>query len=42
MRHMICGAIERGPTFSVAVSREMFDFIERLWEPPAAQEWLHS
>jgi hypothetical protein len=30
---MICRTIERGRTFSVAVSREMLDFIARLREP---------
>lgn len=29
---------ERGPTFSLNVTREMFDFVESLWEPPDAAE----
>lgn len=29
---------ERGPTFTLNVTREMFDFVESLWEPPDATE----
>lgn len=29
---------EKGPTFMFEVTRDMFDFIERLWEPPTADE----
>ena len=29
---------ERGETFAIAVSREMFDFMEGLWEPPGPAE----
>ena len=25
---------ERGATFSMEVTREMFDFVERMWQPP--------
>ena len=29
---------ERGATFSLEVTREMFDFVEQMWEPVDAQE----
>lgn len=29
---------ERGPTYRLEVTREMFDFVETLWEPPSAEE----
>lgn len=29
---------ERGPTFRLEVTREMFDFVETLWEPPSDAE----
>jgi predicted kinase len=29
---------ERGETFRLEVTREMFDFVETLWEPPTAEE----
>jgi hypothetical protein len=29
---------DRGPTFRLEVTREMFDFVETLWEPPAPDE----
>ena len=29
---------ERGPTFRLEVTREMFDFVEGMWEPPSAAE----
>lgn len=29
---------EKGPTFMFEVSRDMFDFIEGLWEPPTDAE----
>jgi predicted kinase len=29
---------ERGPTYRLEVTREMFDFVETLWEPPTAAE----
>ena len=29
---------ERGPTFRLEVTREMFDFVETLWEPPTEAE----
>jgi predicted kinase len=30
--------IERGETFRLTVTRNMFDFIEKLWQPPTAEE----
>lgn len=30
---------ERGETFAMTVDREMFDFMEGLWEPPDEAEW---
>jgi len=30
--------VERGATFAMAVTREMFDFVEQMWEPPDAVE----
>ena len=29
---------ERGETFRLEVTRPMFDFVEGMWEPPAAEE----
>jgi predicted kinase len=29
---------EKGETYRLEVTRPMFDFVERLWEPPAAAE----
>ena len=29
---------ERGPTYRLEVTREMFDFVETLWEPPSDDE----
>jgi hypothetical protein len=29
---------ERGQTFSIAVTRDMFDFVEQMWEPPDEAE----
>jgi len=29
---------ERGPTFALDVTREMFDFVEQMWEPPSDEE----
>ena len=29
---------ERGPTWRLDVSREMFDFVETMWEPPSDAE----
>lgn len=30
---------ERGATFAMAVDRQMFDFMEDMWEPPQDDEW---
>lgn len=30
--------VERGPTFRLEVTREMFDFVETLWERPSDDE----
>ncbi|MFM5885425.1 MAG: AAA family ATPase [Novosphingobium sp.] len=30
---------ERGETYAMQVDRDMFDFMEGLWEPPAEAEW---
>lgn len=30
--------IDRGPTFSMEITREMFDFAEAMWEPPEETE----
>lgn len=30
---------ERGETYAMTVDRQMFDFMEDLWEPPLAAEW---
>ena len=30
---------ERGETYAMQVDREMFDFMEGLWQPPAEAEW---
>jgi predicted kinase len=29
---------ERGPTYAMAVTRDMFDFVEGMWEPPDEAE----
>lgn len=29
---------QRGPTYRLEVTREMFDFVETLWEPPSDDE----
>ncbi len=29
---------EKGETFRLAVTRPMFDFVERLWQPPSPEE----
>jgi predicted kinase len=29
---------EQGETYRLTVTREMFDFVETLWEPPTAEE----
>ena len=31
--------IERGETFAMEVDRQMFDFMEGMWEPPQPSEW---
>jgi len=33
---------EKGETFAMEVSREMFDFMEREWEHPAQKKWENS
>ena len=30
---------ERGETYAMTVDRQMFDFMEGLWEPPSEVEW---
>lgn len=30
---------QRGETFAMEVNRQMFDFMEGLWEPPTSEEW---
>jgi predicted kinase len=30
--------VERGETFRLTVTRNMFDFIEKLWQPPTTEE----
>ena len=30
---------DQGATFAMMVDRQMFDFMETMWEPPAPQEW---
>ena len=30
---------ERGETFAMEVDRQMFDFMEGMWQPPQAAEW---
>ena len=30
---------ERGETYAMQVDRQMFDFMESLWEPPEQAEW---
>ena len=30
---------ERGETFAMEVDRQMFDFMEAMWEPPMEAEW---
>lgn len=30
---------DRGETYAMTVDRQMFDFMEGLWEPPAEAEW---
>ena len=30
---------EQGETYSLTVDREMYDFMEGLWEPPSEAEW---
>lgn len=30
----------RGATFAIEVTREMFDFVEQMWEPPTERELL--
>lgn len=30
----------RGATFAMEVTREMFDFVEQMWEPPSERELL--
>ena len=30
---------ERGETYAMQVDREMFDFMESMWEPPLEAEW---
>lgn len=30
---------ERGETFAMTVDRQMFEFMEGLWEPPSEAEW---
>lgn len=32
---------DKGPTFTLELSRELFDFFEDMWEPPAAAEPLN-
>ena len=29
---------QRGQTFAITVTRDMFDFVEQMWEPPDATE----
>ncbi len=31
--------MERGETFAMEVDRQMFDFMESMWEPPGDSEW---
>jgi len=31
---------ERGETFAMEVDRQMFDFMESMWEPPGEEEWI--
>ena len=31
--------VERGDTYRLEVTREMFDFVETLWEPPMDAEF---
>lgn len=30
---------EQGDTFAMTVTRDMFDFMESMWEPPVEAEW---
>ena len=30
---------ERGETYAMTVDRQMFDFMEEMWEPPTEAEW---
>ena len=30
---------EQGETYAMQVDRDMFDFMEGMWEPPTEQEW---
>lgn len=30
---------QRGETFAMEVDRQMFDFMEAMWEPPSEAEW---
>ena len=32
--------VERGPTYRLEVTRDMFDFVETLWERPSDEEIL--
>lgn len=31
--------VERGETYAMTVDRQMFDFMEGMWEPPQEAEW---
>jgi len=31
---------ERGETYAMQVDRQMFDFMDAMWEPPLEAEWL--
>lgn len=33
---------ERGETYAMQVDRQMFDFMEGIWEPPFEAEWSES
>ena len=33
---------ERGATYAMQVDRQMFDFMEAMWEPPVETEWSEN
>ncbi|MFZ5782247.1 MAG: AAA family ATPase [Pseudomonadota bacterium] len=39
-RRVVGRNAQKGQTFSLEVSRAMFDFVERLWQPPTAAEMV--